>query len=305
MRDDFRETVKRILGERVNFMCSNPGCRARTRGPQLASDKSLNLGVASHISAASEGGPRYNSHMTTESRSSIENGIYLCSTCAKLIDNDPAEFTISLLCQWKNEAESETKSSVGHMRPMISDFVAHEKGDIKRNLNLRDKMHNDFYLPLKDRYKHGRFSKPYNKFICSEVIIRSIDDTSYPEIDDSPGISGWFKLEVYDFYHNGIKFILRIHSGIIDNEGNWKIIDDNNNYDPNAFKEIKIWQLGRIPWRNIIHYDLKGDEYYLSPHIYCKFADKGMPYEDFEYMIFGDKYDWPLESGRKIKNSGD
>ena len=303
MRNDFSETIKRTLGERVNFLCSNPGCCAQTRGPQLASDKSLNLGVASHISAASEGGPRYDPRLTPEFRSSIENGIYLCSTCAKLIDNDPAQFTISLLYQWKKEAESEARSAIGRTRPVLNDSVTYKGDDIKRNLDLRDRMHNDFYLPHEDRYKYGRFSKPWNKFICSEVIIRSVDDTSYPDIEDSPGISGWFKLEVYDFYHNGIKFILWIHRGIIDNEGNWKIIDGDSNYEPNVFTEIKIWQLGRIPWRNIIHYDLKGDEYYPFPHIYCKFADKGMPYEDFVYMIFGDKYDWFLEPEREIKDN--
>ncbi len=300
MRDDFSEKVKRTLGERVNSLCSNPECRAQTRGPQLASDKSINIGVAAHITAASKGGPRYNPRYTAEYRSRAQNGIYLCSSCAKMIDCDPTKYTVSLLCQWKKEAEAKADYSIGRTRAVTSEFVASQGENIQRNLNLRNLMHEDFYHPIDERFKYGRFSKPYNKFRYSEVIIHSTEDKNYPNIDEGPGISGWFKLEVYDFYHNGLMFILWIHRGIIDKGGNWKIINYRDTFDERRFKEIKVWQLGRIPWRNIITYDMKGDEYYPFPHIYCKFADKGMPYEDFEYMIFGEKFDWTLEQKHQV-----
>src|SRR6266496_4515893 len=60
MRDEFTEDVKRTLAARTGNACSNPGCYAVTSGPQSNSAKALNVGVAAHISAASEGGQRYN-----------------------------------------------------------------------------------------------------------------------------------------------------------------------------------------------------------------------------------------------------
>jgi len=83
MRDDFNIDVKRTLAARVGNRCSNPACLALTSGPQKRSAKSLNIGVAAHITAASPGGPRYDSQLTQENREGIENGIWLCQNCAK------------------------------------------------------------------------------------------------------------------------------------------------------------------------------------------------------------------------------
>src|SRR5437867_11844062 len=113
MRDDFSEPVKRTLADRVAKMCSNPDCRALTSGPQLDPMKVLNLGVAAHITAASEGGPRFNASLTEEQRSGINNGIWLCQNCAKLVDNDSARYSEDLLRSWKQTAEQRTLESIG------------------------------------------------------------------------------------------------------------------------------------------------------------------------------------------------
>ena len=47
--------------------------------------------------------------MTSDERSSIENGIWLCANCATEIDKDPARFPVSLLRQWKTYAEAEAE----------------------------------------------------------------------------------------------------------------------------------------------------------------------------------------------------
>lgn len=58
MRDEFSQQIKRALADRVAWKCSYPGCREITIGPGSSNDKHvLRLGVAAHISAASEGGP--------------------------------------------------------------------------------------------------------------------------------------------------------------------------------------------------------------------------------------------------------
>jgi len=86
VRDNFDENTKEILARRVGHRCSNPNCRKLTSGPQTDETKAVNIGVAAHITAASEGGPRYDNLMSTEERKSIENGVWLCQNCAKLID---------------------------------------------------------------------------------------------------------------------------------------------------------------------------------------------------------------------------
>lgn len=102
-----------MLAARVGYRCSRPDCCAWTSGPQVDASKSLNVGVAAHITAASPGGPRYDPDVDTLSRSSAANGIWLCQTCAKLIDNDEARFTAELLRSWKAGGEERALSSIG------------------------------------------------------------------------------------------------------------------------------------------------------------------------------------------------
>lgn len=113
MRDDFNEDVKRTIAERVGYRCSSPTCRAPTSGPQIDPSKSLNVGVASHITAASPGGPRFNPALTSEERKHANNAIWLCQTCGKLVDNDKLRFTEEELRQWKKNAESEALLRIG------------------------------------------------------------------------------------------------------------------------------------------------------------------------------------------------
>lgn len=105
MRDGFSQDVKDTLSKRVGLLCSNPDCRVLTMGPNSNAEKATNLGVAAHISAASPGGPRYDGSISNEARRSILNGIWLCQSCAKLIDSDPSRYTFQLITKWKMSAE--------------------------------------------------------------------------------------------------------------------------------------------------------------------------------------------------------
>lgn len=113
MNDNFPEQVKRALASRVGNICSNPDCRALTSGPQDDPTKSVNLGVAAHITAASPGGPRYDAGLLAEERSGAPNGVWLCQNCAKLIDNDPLQFSVELLKAWKTIAEDNARKRLG------------------------------------------------------------------------------------------------------------------------------------------------------------------------------------------------
>lgn len=107
-RDDFSKNTKDTLGHRTGWKCSNPNCRKDTSGASEEKGKHQNIGVAAHIYAAAPGGPRFDENMTKEERSSIDNGIWLCQNCAKMIDSDVERYTPELLKKWKKEAENES-----------------------------------------------------------------------------------------------------------------------------------------------------------------------------------------------------
>lgn len=105
-RDNFTQAIKDSLAKRVAYKCSNPACTNLTTGPHTDAAKSINLGVACHITAASQGGPRFDILLTPQERASAENGIWLCQSCGKLIDSDVSRYPKELLRRWKIEAEA-------------------------------------------------------------------------------------------------------------------------------------------------------------------------------------------------------
>lgn len=112
-RHDFPESVKRKLRENVANLCSNPDCRALTAAAKTNDDALCNIGVAAHICAAAPGGPRYKPDQCESERKSYENGIWLCTTCSRLIDVDETAYTEKLLLNWKHIALDYARRSLG------------------------------------------------------------------------------------------------------------------------------------------------------------------------------------------------
>lgn len=131
MRDDFRQEIKETLAKRVAYICSNPECRLLTIGPNSEQLKSTNIGVAAHITAASKGGKRYNESLSSKERSSIDNGIWLCQSCSKLIDTDEKKYTIDLLKEWRNVNEKEAGKRL-NKQILGSDTMFSEKEDYEK-----------------------------------------------------------------------------------------------------------------------------------------------------------------------------
>lgn len=109
MRDDFTKPTKDMLAKRVGYLCSKPDCRIHTIGPNENPEKATSIGVAAHITAASKGGARYNHLLSSAERKHINNGIWLCSNDAKLIDVDEERFSPKILQKWKQDAENEMR----------------------------------------------------------------------------------------------------------------------------------------------------------------------------------------------------
>ncbi len=76
-----------------------------TFGAAPGHDRFVNVGVASHITAAATDGPRYDPNLTSEERRHQSNGIWLCHKDGKLVDSDSEHFTVEKLREWKQGAE--------------------------------------------------------------------------------------------------------------------------------------------------------------------------------------------------------
>jgi len=103
--NEFLQKTKETLAKRAGQQCSNPGCRQSTSGPHAQDSRAVNIGEAAHIRGARPRSARYDPSMTPEQRRDISNGIWLCRTCAKLVDSDSSTYTVELLLAWKRHHE--------------------------------------------------------------------------------------------------------------------------------------------------------------------------------------------------------
>src|ERR1700683_3680050 len=113
-RTHFSTTTILQLRDRAGNRCSNPQCGRPTSGPakDTPSEATI-LGVASHISAAMPGGPRYDQNQDDDVRHSIDNGIWLCQQCSTLIDKNGGNGdSRQLLMRWKHIAESKARKEL-------------------------------------------------------------------------------------------------------------------------------------------------------------------------------------------------
>ena len=85
MRDNFSKNVKENLAKRVGYLCSNPECSCLTIGPKKGKNGAVNIGVACHITAASEEGPRYNKNINTIQRKATKMEYGYAKTVLKLL----------------------------------------------------------------------------------------------------------------------------------------------------------------------------------------------------------------------------
>ena len=148
MRDDFSARTKRLIANRAGQRCSNPNCQRLTIGPD-GDNGTASIGVASHISAASLNGPRYNAELSSEERSDSSNGIWLCQNCARLIDTDLHNHPPSLLFEWKaiREAsaalemrglEVRVRPSFAALEEKMPELISEMRQDIKASPFTRE-----------------------------------------------------------------------------------------------------------------------------------------------------------------------
>lgn len=80
-RHDFSSDTKKIVRKETLHIC------------QKCFLLSPDNGQVSHICAASKNGPRYDPNQTKEERIHRNNAMFLCTPCAKEVDNNPSLYT--------------------------------------------------------------------------------------------------------------------------------------------------------------------------------------------------------------------
>ena len=156
---------------------------------------------------------------------------------------------------------------------------------IRRNIALKKRMKKDFLkdnLDIKEIDAVRRKGEYWRKFKHSEVLIRSIYDKNYP--DNPVEMPGYFKAEVYNWYHNG----LEVRAAPYGVKAKVKVYSNGYADDSEISKtyEVEEWNLevfGCIPFENIIEYDCDGDEYNAYPHLFCDYPSGSTPFEDIRY----------------------
>lgn len=134
-RDEFPERVKRELELAAGTRCSLPVCRADTTA--VGAEGIIRIGVACHITAASEGGPRFDPDLSPEERRSASNGIWMCADHARLIDVDDPNYPTERLREWKDLAERRplgVRSSAPGPRSIDERLLARFPGPCRRRL---------------------------------------------------------------------------------------------------------------------------------------------------------------------------
>lgn len=176
-RDNFSEETKRIAAGRVGYRCSFPKCPNSTIGASMENPKKTSrTGVAAHICAAAEGGPRYDKNMTEAARKSVENCIWLCQTHAKLIDTDTSTYSVEVLRRWKADAEKNASMALAN-GDYFSEYYKHN-GD---NLAVIEQLFNDMIIngqydqlnTMLSQYK-TTLSEHYEEFVVRYKIIYDV-----------------------------------------------------------------------------------------------------------------------------------
>lgn len=110
--NDFPERVKSLAGRSVGFRCCFPECNRLLISRKENTVEILNIAEYGHIVAASPGGPRYDSSVSSEEIKSYENCIVLCPIHHHVIDNNPDIYPSEKLKTWKTIAEERTRQEM-------------------------------------------------------------------------------------------------------------------------------------------------------------------------------------------------
>jgi hypothetical protein len=114
-REPSSRPQEKIVAMRSGNACAYPGCGLPlVVDAQHDEDLAKPVGKFAHIAAASVGGPRYDSAMTSAQRRSADNLILLCATHHDVVDSQLHQHTAEFLLTAKAQHEAAVARGVRH-----------------------------------------------------------------------------------------------------------------------------------------------------------------------------------------------
>ena len=159
----------------------------------------------------------------------------------------------------------------------------HKEHLFKRNLDLKKQISKDFG----DWLNYA----PENRQRRSRMILRAFDSEQYPDENepDEYGEYSWFRAEIKSLYHKGMEFIIGIEEIEVFEDYTWNLLRYG---DKPTGHVVKVAKVGQINFADIVDYDIDGDEYYICPHVFCKFKYRGTPFENIYYYNVDKTYEY-------------
>jgi len=102
---------RKILWGRSGNVCTFPGCGQRLTDSISYHDETIVIGEECHISARASGGPRAAPRDADNDVDSHVNVVLFCPTHHRIVDEQPAVFTVSVLKDMKNLHEMRVRES--------------------------------------------------------------------------------------------------------------------------------------------------------------------------------------------------
>lgn len=147
----------------------------------------------------------------------------------------------------------------------------------------------DSHQNIKDLKKKKRMEKDFalwndydfkNRERRSRMIIKKFDSNLYPEdpFDPTINIYTWGGAEFDKISHDGVDFFAGNEIIYVNDKNEWSLEQENDDD-----KIVSVSRIGRIAFKDIIEYDMKGDEYYGCPIFLCDYCYNGTPYFKYHY----------------------
>ncbi|RYG35790.1 MAG: hypothetical protein EON93_06065 [Burkholderiales bacterium] len=125
-------------------MCAMPGCPT-----VLITSEGVMVGDVCHLAAAEFGGPRFQSNMTNEDRRKATNLMLMCKIHHKIIDSQPAKFSLAKLRDMKKAHEARFKEIGQTLQQRFVEQFADNTDEVQvslpRRLSQLKKFNPDLY----------------------------------------------------------------------------------------------------------------------------------------------------------------
>ena len=149
------------------------------------------------------------------------------------------------------------------------------------------------------------YYEPHYKFIYDRLMVRSVEDRKYPDLD--AGQPAWFRLELWDFYEYGLEFIGNGRKILFDNNFRWDLIegDDDPRKNNPDYRHEHFHSFMKIAFDDMVTYDPETDGYHGYPSLYCHFRHNRQPFIEYTWGRMGDhkqeKHTFKFDPAKRTK----